>query len=147
MTPVVLGSSQPVIGIVRSLTKTVTFIVYVCCCTSPAMLATGMRSSLAKLLLRSKHRSVSSLPSRSTTQLSLSREASYSDAFSTKVTIPPSAWKLDHSTPIHLVGSCFTDTISTALKKLKFNCYSNGQGIVFNPTSITECLSNVLESE
>ena len=148
MTPVVIGSNQPVTGIIRSLKSTVTLIVCAFCCTSPVMLSMGLRTSSIKLLTCSKQRSISSLPSRSTpTQLSLSREVSNPDSFSTKVSIPPSQWKLDHSTPIHLVGSCFTDTISTALKKLKFSCYSNGQGIVFNPTSITECLSNVLNSE
>ena len=148
MTPVVINSNEPVTGTIRSLIGTVAFIICAFCCTGPAMLSIGLRTSPAKLLTRSKQHFVSSLTSRSTaTQLSSSREVFNLDSLSTKVSIPPSAWKLDHSTPIHLVGSCFTDTISTALKKLKFNCYSNGQGIVFNPISITECLSNILESE
>lgn len=65
----------------------------------------------------------------------------------TEVTIRPTDWKIDHTTPIHLVGSCFTDTISTSLKRNKFNCFSNGQGIMFNPISISTCLNNVIKCE
>lgn len=73
--------------------------------------------------------------------------SSSTDSFSTRVSIRPVDWKIDHSTPIHLIGSCFTDTISSALKKDKFNCFSNGQGIMFNPVSISGCLNNVLNSK
>lgn len=65
----------------------------------------------------------------------------------TEVSIRPTDWKIDHTTPVHLVGSCFTDTITTSLKRNKFNCFSNGQGIMFNPISISECLSNVIKSK
>lgn len=72
--------------------------------------------------------------------------SSNADSFTTRVSIPPVDWKIDHRTPIHLIGSCFTDTISSALKKEKFDCFSNGQGIMFNPISISGCLKNVLNS-
>jgi GSCFA family len=72
--------------------------------------------------------------------------SSNAEPFTTRVNIPPVNWKIDHRTPIHLVGSCFTDTISSALKKEKFDCFSNGQGIMFNPISISGCLKNVLNS-
>ena len=63
----------------------------------------------------------------------------------TEVSIRKTDWKIDHSTPVHLVGSCFTDTISNSLKKNKFNVFTNGQGIMFYPISISECLSNALK--
>mmetsp|Transcript_36038 Transcript_36038/g.34105 ORF Transcript_36038/g.34105 Transcript_36038/m.34105 type:complete len:235 (-) Transcript_36038:7-711(-) len=63
----------------------------------------------------------------------------------TKILIRPTDWKIDHTTPIHLIGSCFTDTISISLKSYKFNSYSNGQGIMFNPISISKCLDNVIK--
>jgi hypothetical protein len=72
--------------------------------------------------------------------------SSNAESFTTRVNIPPVNWKIDHRTPIHLIGSCFTDTISSALKKEKFDCFSNGQGIMFNPISISGCLKNVLNS-
>jgi GSCFA family len=72
--------------------------------------------------------------------------SSNADSFTTRVDIAPVDWKIDHRTPIHLIGSCFTDTISSALKKEKFDCFSNGQGIMFNPVSISGCLKNVLNS-
>lgn len=72
--------------------------------------------------------------------------SSNAESFITRVKIPPVDWKIDHRTPIHLIGSCFTDTISAALKKEKFECFSNGQGIMFNPVSISGCLKNVLNS-
>lgn len=65
----------------------------------------------------------------------------------TKILIRPTDWKIDHTTPIHLIGSCFTDTISISLKSYKFNSYSNGQGIMFNPISISKCLDNVIKCE
>ena len=65
----------------------------------------------------------------------------------TVVSTRPTNWKIDHTTPVHLVGSCFTDTISASLKRNKFNCFSNGQGIMFNPISISKCLSNVIEGD
>lgn len=68
-------------------------------------------------------------------------------SYSTRVLIHSPAWKIDHSSPIHLVGSCFTDTISAALSNQKFDCFTNGQGITFNPISIAECLRNVVERE
>jgi hypothetical protein len=65
----------------------------------------------------------------------------------TKILIRPTVWKIDHTTPIHLIGSCFTDTISNSLKSYKFNSYSNGQGIMFNPISISKCLDNIIQCE
>ena len=73
--------------------------------------------------------------------------SSSTESFSTRVSIRPLDWKIDHRTPIHLIGSCFTDTISSALKKEKFDCFSNGQGIMFNPVSISGCLNNVLKGK
>lgn len=72
---------------------------------------------------------------------------SNAQSYSTRVSINPPDWKIDHSSPIHLVGSCFTDTISTALSNQKFDCFTNGQGITFNPISIAECLHNVVKRE
>lgn len=63
----------------------------------------------------------------------------------TEVSIRKTDWRIDHSTPLHLVGSCFTDTISNSLKKNKFDCFTNGQGIMFNPISISNCLNNALK--
>lgn len=65
----------------------------------------------------------------------------------TRILIRPTDWKIDHTTPIHLIGSCFTDTISKSLESYKFNSYSNGQGIVFNPISISKCLDNIMKCE
>lgn len=52
--------------------------------------------------------------------------------------------KIDHSTPILLVGSCFSEVIGTELKRYKFNVQTNPQGIVFNPITMANCLSNVV---
>jgi GSCFA family len=81
------------------------------------------------------------------TSVSSSNWNSNAQSYSTRVSIKPPNWMIDHSSSIHLVGSCFTDTISTALSNQKFDCFTNGQGISFNPVSIAGCLHNVVESE
>jgi hypothetical protein len=92
-------------------------------------------------LLRQKR----SLTRKEVIFMSSSNWNSNTQSYTTRVSINPPDWKIDHSSPIHLVGSCFTDTISTALLNQKFDCFTNGQGISFNPVSIARCLHNVVE--
>ena len=56
--------------------------------------------------------------------------------FRTKVEIPESRIKIDHSTKIMLMGSCFADNIGSRLKELKFRVEHNPFGVLYNPLSV-----------
>lgn len=52
----------------------------------------------------------------------------------------PLPFKISHSDRILLMGSCFSENIGNYLQSYKFNCLSNPNGILFNPTSIATAL-------
>ena len=56
--------------------------------------------------------------------------------FRTKVEIPASKTKIDHTTGIMLMGSCFADNIGSRLKELKFRVEHNPFGVLYNPLSV-----------
>jgi len=56
--------------------------------------------------------------------------------FRTEITIAPSTVKMDYSTRIITVGSCFSNSIGEKLTESKFNCMINPFGTIFNPASI-----------
>jgi len=56
--------------------------------------------------------------------------------FRTKVETPVSETKLDHTSGILLVGSCFADNIGSRLKALKFRVEHNPFGVLYNPVSV-----------
>jgi hypothetical protein len=66
-------------------------------------------------------------------------------SYSTPVLDKPSPWKLDHSTDMVFVGSCFSENISEELRKLSFRALSNPMGIIYNPLSIAQCVQNVID--
>lgn len=53
--------------------------------------------------------------------------------------------KLQHRQTLLLIGSCFTEHIGKRLSDLKFDCHANPFGIIFNPESIHQLLSRILE--
>ena len=59
----------------------------------------------------------------------------------TSVIFNESKLKLDYSSKICFIGSCFSENISSQLSKRKFSVKSNPTGILFNPVSIADCLS------
>ena len=56
--------------------------------------------------------------------------------FSTKVPVKKSAFEVDYSSKIVLLGSCFSENIETKLDYFKFQNCGNPFGIIFNPISI-----------
>ena len=64
----------------------------------------------------------------------------------TKVSITPSDWKIDHQTRVLTVGSCFAEVLGGQLGENKFPVLSNPFGTVFNPYSIAKLLTMALES-
>jgi hypothetical protein len=59
----------------------------------------------------------------------------------------PPGFQIDHRCRILLAGSCFAENIGNRLRSLKFNVLVNPGGILFNPTSICNCLNGILSSE
>ena len=49
--------------------------------------------------------------------------------------------RIDHSTPLLLLGSCFSDEVGTRLKQAGFNVLCNPFGTLYNPLSIALALS------
>ena len=58
----------------------------------------------------------------------------------TSVVFNESRLKLEYSSKICFIGSCFSENISSQLYKRKFSVKSNPSGILFNPISIADCL-------
>jgi hypothetical protein len=53
---------------------------------------------------------------------------------------------ITHRHKILLMGSCFTENIGEKLEKYKFTTLQNPNGILFNPVSVTEALTDYIEA-
>lgn len=58
--------------------------------------------------------------------------------------IPPG---ITHHDKIYLIGSCFTEHIAHKLREAGFWVMSNAHGIIYNPVSIRQSISEVLENK
>ena len=58
-----------------------------------------------------------------------------------------SGFEINHQHFIYLTGSCFSENIGQLLKEHKFNISSNPGGILFNPVSMANNLSGILNAE
>lgn len=59
------------------------------------------------------------------------------------ITLPQPPVRIRHTDKILLLGSCFTEHISSRLAQGGFQIASNPQGILFNPISTAQALENV----
>ena len=64
---------------------------------------------------------------------------------STPVETILSPLRIDHSTPLLLLGSCFSDEVGTRLKQAGFNVLCNPFGTLYNPLSIALALRHAVE--
>jgi hypothetical protein len=53
-------------------------------------------------------------------------------------------WNIDHNHKLLLVGSCFTENIGAKLQKHKFKILENPNGILFNPVSVAEAITDYI---
>lgn len=67
--------------------------------------------------------------------------------FRTPVIIPESTFRMDHSTKMMLLGSCFSENISTRLQEYKFLVKTNPFGIVYNPFSVAAVVKRLLSNK
>ncbi len=55
------------------------------------------------------------------------------------------AQPITHKDKLFLIGSCFTENIGEKLKKYKFSVLENPHGILFNPVSVAEALTDYIK--
>lgn len=54
---------------------------------------------------------------------------------------------ISHQHKLMLVGSCFTENIGEKLRKMKFSVLENPAGILFNPISVCQTITNCIENK
>jgi len=62
----------------------------------------------------------------------------------TEINIPEFPEKIDHSSKIIMMGSCFTENVGLKLEQLKFNIEINPFGILYNPISVANSIKILL---
>lgn len=67
--------------------------------------------------------------------------------FHLNYTPPKFDFDIDHKQNLFLIGSCFSENIGALLEQHKFNTYSNPTGILFNPASIHQSLTDILNAK
>lgn len=66
--------------------------------------------------------------------------------FRTKVELPIGQGEIRHSDSLQLWGSCFAENIGKLLSDNKFDCDINPFGILYNPLSVAEAMSCLLNN-
>lgn len=56
-----------------------------------------------------------------------------------------SAYQVEHAHRLLFMGSCFADTVGAYFKERKFTTLQNPFGILYNPISIANCLTDILQ--
>lgn len=65
----------------------------------------------------------------------------------TKTELPLGQCEIKHSDRLILIGSCFTENIGNKLMDSKFRCDINPFGILYNPMSIHEALTQIINKK
>ena len=67
--------------------------------------------------------------------------------FFTRITVPDYPFRIDHSTSVLMMGSCFTDQIGAMLKRYLFPVLVNPFGVTYNPLSVKKELDALLHKK
>ncbi len=67
--------------------------------------------------------------------------------FRTSISCAPTAMPIRHEDSLLSMGSCFAENIGQRLTDAKFQLNLNPFGIIYNPISVLECLSYVIENK
>ena len=67
--------------------------------------------------------------------------------FRTKVPIEEGLPKIEHSSGVFLIGSCFVENIGDKLKWFKFKNLQNPTGIIFHPSPIRKFFQRISNNE
>ncbi|MFN0032965.1 MAG: GSCFA domain-containing protein [Flavobacteriales bacterium] len=66
-------------------------------------------------------------------------------SFRTELHFPPAPFSISHADSIVMQGSCFAENIGAWLNRYRFQANINSHGILFNPASITNALSDAIQ--
>ena len=67
--------------------------------------------------------------------------------FRTPLPLEKSPIEISHESPLLCVGSCFATNMGQKLETAKFSTFINPFGISYNPVSIAECLSYLIDNQ
>ena len=67
--------------------------------------------------------------------------------FRTEIQLNKERNQIDYTANMLLIGSCFSENISTKLQYYKFNTFSNPFGILFNPIAIETLITNAINEK
>jgi hypothetical protein len=67
--------------------------------------------------------------------------------FKLEFSIPPFAKKIEPASRLFFTGSCFSENIAALFSRYKFSTISNTHGILYNPLSILQSLSDCLQQK
>jgi hypothetical protein len=65
----------------------------------------------------------------------------------TEVSLPDYPFRIDHHSPVLLMGSCFTESIGRLLERSMFHTCINPFGVIYNPLSVMRGLDALLNRE
>jgi GSCFA family len=65
----------------------------------------------------------------------------------TEVSLPKYPFRLDHRSPVLMMGSCFTDNIGRLLERYLFPVSINPFGVTYNPLSVKKGLEALMNKE
>jgi hypothetical protein len=65
----------------------------------------------------------------------------------TEVTLPEYPFRLDHQTPVLMMGSCFTENIGRQLERYLFPVCINPFGVTYNPLSVKKGLEALIHKD
>jgi hypothetical protein len=65
----------------------------------------------------------------------------------TEVALPDFPFRLDHHSPVLMMGSCFTENIGRQLERYLFPVCINPFGVIYNPLSVKKGLDSLVHKE
>lgn len=65
----------------------------------------------------------------------------------TEVALPEYPYRLDHHSPVLMMGSCFTENIGRQLERYLFPVCINPFGVIYNPLSVKKGLDSLMRME
>ncbi len=67
--------------------------------------------------------------------------------FRTKIEIEPSLWRITHHHRGIALGSCFAESMTAHLARLKYKIVCNPFGALYNPLSVAACIERMAEGD
>ncbi len=68
------------------------------------------------------------------------------DRFGLTLSPPEWTWQIEHTDPVMLLGSCFSDSIGERLEQHKFPTLVNPYGTLYHPHALAQCLRDLMNN-